>query len=506
MNNLENSELDPEIDIVEDSDVFAALLQQEYIKSNKDFGENPRDKEVHDFIQYLSKNDECAVSVEIDGITKVHYPNSYKQEKNWDTPVLVIRDMETFVGKLEKLSNSFLKLRNEKRTYDYATESTNMVSVWFNATPNDFQNPEEFIDMYTQLLEGYKLQELKHGPSKKFESPTLHAELNARVNNENNTYETPFSFVPIVNFEQNGRTVKYELCKVRMGIYSEDNIDKAVIYAVQKTFDRKSQKEVLLTDLKREQAYIEEISKLFKDLYVKDNNDFITVFGEFPPEVFDEEDPTKFYKMFRSQLMQNMISKYGEAKGQELALVSAYLQDDYPQFTLEVGKNGGRYLDNIAMGIRRIRALNMDTTLDVKEITEEIEDIDGMEEKYKRIARALKTSAPPSHVAGLVMSLAMLESQGIKEVKVPLYLPLRVKDHENRLELDTSDELENRKLNNLIENLAYITVNIKGVEMWQDPGTTEDGASYLTLKLSTISSEREILQEFINAGKLVNVS
>lgn len=515
MNKLEffTSEVSSEEVTEVSSEELYNYLQNECTSLGVAFEENPEDEEVKEFLENLCKNDLFAVSLKTSTGVNVYYPTRRKDDydirhtpqdesatpiSEYETvkdPVLQIEDLPSFIEKLKELSRVTASRTSPLSSHSDVERESALASIWYNATLMDFAEPLNHIEMYIQLFSAYAIEEARGIVNESHNVADISAQVYAAVLKEERSYETPYSIVPKIAFEHNGKKVEQDLCKVRAGFYIAQGETNAILFALQNSENIRKNKQETQNAIDHYKIYLEDEGNFYKKVYYENKNRFTEVFGEFPGEVFDIGDPVDFYITFTNLLLTNMQSRYSEVR--YLAQAVRYLKGDFP--------DEEEVLDETDMPIPSIGALinklawNSDDNLSLyRENVAAIEEYNAQEKKYKQLARKLGTSAPPNHAAGLVYALSVMYKLGVKEVKIPLYLPLRVTDHEHRLGEARGHEVDNRRLHNLLEAISYATAKVSGIEVWQDPGTSEDGVSYMTLRLSDMSSDKRILQDLIS--------
>ena len=143
------------------------------------------------------------------------------EDENVLVPTLTIKD-------IEKFNNLLLEYVETRCKFSEIPEKDALALIWSNATPEDFNNPIEFLQRQIDFLQDDLLLTCNNIISK---SEVLNSDININISRSSINSETPYRME--ITLSDQSSEEKYFLPDVYLGISD----GKAYIYAIQK--DRK---------------------------------------------------------------------------------------------------------------------------------------------------------------------------------------------------------------------------------------------------------------------------
>lgn len=444
-----------------------------------------------------------------------------------DTPQLHIHDAQKFILKLHAF------FRTGMKEYDYIVPwfhepngeliIKSLDSLWYHATPWDFQHPEAFIDRVQHHITQRPFENLARRPIS-LPTKTLNGSLIISHRISARDMEAPFELVPVVVPENNRNFAPAgTLPVIRYGIDGTS----VYIYAAQMPKAHVPNHESVLEAGEENTEYARLSMEYFQGIQEKFPGDFERIFGKIPEELFKTNDPERFVTKFMAYLNTTFPDLYsGKYKyygdwirardGQKFTTFEAFRTSI--QFALDNelrdlkfrAKAIAAYPDYIQNPKKRDKLMRtlyqLDRTLPP----------DPEYEAYERERR--QNNGPgtlPEYpeenihdvfrpaVISLSVALEMFRKAGMKEIIVPTYFPLRWQDHLRKAKRSKEPErIQDVTSNRLVRLFRRMEVQVHGIQITQLPH--DDGFMRLrfTDPVNPLTSDTPILGELLdNLGK-----
>lgn len=397
---------------------------------------------------------------------------------------LHIRDPKIFLTKLEH----FRSVR-ESRQHPWANEQA-VADIWHNATPDDFEHPEAYIDKVIKQIEDSTFEEITDWKPLGY-LPTSHENLFVKHIFSRPDMEAPHEFRIILG------PTKFsdidELPAVRYGITSPDT---AIIYAIQMpTIDHISLREIEAGIREGETIAIEAKDK-FITLYNQNKSVYITLAGDIPQDIQDlrgEEFVTQYL---------NLLKKRARDENKDV-------WDWIRRRTIK---------EELPEEFRSLHYLVDDNLRHAKDILEKLPLLNEMldnynlrKEKLNGLTPLLKggvpehlRNAPPAFIISFITACSILKQRGITNILIPTQLPLRRHDNWNQFidyeltkdKVETGEQIDARIHDQILTTAQRAAYEVDGLDLI----SFGEGDHYIKLKMwGELSTNRPVLKEIITA-------
>jgi len=463
-----------------------------------------------------------------------------------EIPLLCIEDPRSFVQKMSDLVDvvderydDLRWLRKQQELFSRVSVSKEeaitgfLKSIWYNATPYDFRHPEQFIDKEIAFIGDETFQSCDDGV-RIGNLPTFQRDLYIQRTQSGGDYETPYilEFDLVPKGETKPVSDAGTLPRVRYGVETvdegEEAIQRAHIYAIQMRKLLYTTEQEIIDEGEEIDSTAKWLTEFFKSKWDQHEDEFTQAFGAISEDILNQGDDREF----SMQLLQ-------------------FFQDEHPDI-FELGfdnvchrvraKLGGKtyesqadYEASLYYGFAE-RLINLHefkgkiTNLEEKkEIPKERKKLNRKmyklnkgvskveSERYREYQRKRRdeelapdeyypeniSDVSPSALISLTATLSMLKQEGIEEVVVPAYLPLRWQNHVHkdyvlRSDVEESERIQRNVTDKFIRTFRRVAHHIEGVEVDAFP---DDAGGFLKMRLDTEKdweSNTAILQEVLD--------
>lgn len=444
-------------------------------------------------------------------------------------PRIKVRDFDLFNIYLARLSRAITE--HPEIPYGYGDV---LYGIWSNATYEDFESPERFVRRVIEHMEDQTFAELDTNHVVALESMDNKAMHFQRTKNQP-AYESPYDLTMALTAQSADKPFEENMLpSVRYGIETISDFTpekRAYIYAVQDAPAMGTTEGLMKSSMETQSI---KAARLLKEY---------TTWTYFYPNLMEE--------VFGEDLSVLLSSLEGANPEEAVVQLSGIISNKLVEETLNLSAFITQ--ERVTEGIEpEILSKIVATIEELKKCGESVQRYKSMGEIFERRRAnnaALKEAfsggipnskkelrnVPPSRIVSMSAALAMMYAAGIREVKIPIFLPLRYehkrkqlyntslknsgeqiekKPYEEReaeaeLAEDTADGLYGNISDSLMRLAERVAFEIDGVEIV----TLPDDTSYITLRLGKkdpntgkempLSSNRLLLQEIIEkTGKL----
>lgn len=135
--------------------ITETLYKIMFSESMPNFKFDFRQKEAIDFIEEILNNYIHEYDFYKDEAKKVLQELKHKDIKNTDEPVMVVNDYKQFFENLRQFYEKDIELfflRTGMSGFTRYEKNNCFEQIWLRATPDDFNNPEEFLAKQVQMI------------------------------------------------------------------------------------------------------------------------------------------------------------------------------------------------------------------------------------------------------------------------------------------------------------------------------------------------------------------
>jgi hypothetical protein len=353
--------------------------------------------------------------------------------------------------------------------------------IWNNATETDFHDPVQFLQRETNFLQDETFATLTADWHPHGQVPSLeNRRLFLRRERARLDYETPYLLQPALASQKGAPEIP--LPCIRYGINTTKDQKIAYLYSLQmpdwSQIPTPDEIRQLHSD---DQADMTNDLRLFRAGLADQPELFAAYFQDLPPEILESQtDPVAAYW----QLHQFLTDKGFSDINNPFATL-------YQKFEREAG-------DLRTPASRAAQSLNYILTMSDAYKTKEAEYqlLLEREQLRKQLNRHARSETSPQALASAVIFFQLLAEEGITEVRIPTFLPLRVQMHERKLGEEQTAQTDGRMTWNLIGVAQQLQKDLSGVQIVSYPFEGDDSAGILHLRLEPpLTSPKPLLQQ-----------
>lgn len=404
--------------------------------------------------------------------------------------------------------------------------------IWRNATPYDFQHPEEYIEKVTAFINDSTFETLSTEIHDLGKIPTFeeYSQLQLTRKQAASGFETPYVLAAYLADPETKDSI--ELPYVRYAIAEKT----AYIYAVQKRYISEAEADEIAGNPTAEElrANREEqkhtIPEIFRKSSIQYPEEFTAVFGEIPQDILALENPEEFIKQYRKYLKETkpflfergtLIYYLNESektnKLKQSGLFKAFTDMDDYNVTHKQYQNLVKKEKRIKKANRKFFKVNegvpeseeLREYKQTKKTRESIQSADEIDEETYPEANI--NEVQPSALLATTIALRKLQEEGIRDIIVPLYLPIRWEDHLNKTLPNpegtrpkyTEQDIERihfTTTNNFLRLFRRLTQQIEGITIIALPDESPDGNLHIKLSEAQLTSTNTLLSQTIEAA------
>ena len=444
----------------------------------------------------------------------------FGRERNTrDHPTLIINNPTSFVRKLNDLfvagcqtTAGALWIRQ-----GILWSQISLRTIWYNATPYDFQHPEPFLDRLIHHAGDHSIKSFRQKSTKTItplDSTVLVHNRRSRAG-----MEGPYTFEALLVPEN--KDILDPAGQLPMVYYGIDRTT-AYIYAVQMAKSSVPTSDLIQFIERETQDDATRLQRYFRRKLEKFPEDYRRILGGIPQDILAMNNPSEFVSRYYDYLRQQHPDLYDPEKK-----ISPWVQerDTRTYATQKTYEQSFKY--NLADELRNLAT--------IAQKIREFPDFRRIPQKQKELLRALyqlDKGIPPDPayaaykqavehgrgnttlpeypeenifdvfrpaILSLTAACIMFQKIGIQDIVIPTYLPLRWESHLDIEEAAEKIRLQRATTNTLIRLARRVEAQVKGVTITGYP----DDDGFLRMRLAPnnepMTSDDPLLHEFIEA-------